>query len=141
MKNVTHPRRLAPRRMSVLDGLVTPPARDGRLDPSHGFLARLAAVPEDTVQRALDRLRGLGLLFWQRRLRRDAATGWRCEQASSAYVLTPAACDPQNAAPVEIDLTKRASNKAVLADSTERQAAMTAWAAIAARRMQQLRLA
>ena len=75
---------------------------DGRLDPSHSFLARLAAVSEATVQRALDRLRALGLLSWQRRLVR---TRWGCEQTSSAYALRP---EGQIAGPVEITRKKEA---------------------------------
>ena len=73
---------------------------DGRLDPSHALLAQVvAAVSEATVHRAIDRLHALGLLFWQRRLVRDETTGWRTEQASNAYVLTPSACDLQIARP------------------------------------------
>jgi hypothetical protein len=114
---------------------------DGRLDPSHGFLARLAAVSEDTVQRALERLRRLGLLSWQRRLVRDAASGWRCEQTSSAYVLTPAACDPQIAGAVQVHLKKKEAHEVERVGPEARQAAMEALAAVAARRMRTLGLA
>jgi hypothetical protein len=72
---------------------------DGRLDPSHATLARLAARHVAMVQQQLDRLRQLGLLWWPRRL---ARAGWRAEQTSNAYRLSPAAaeipgerCDPQ----------------------------------------------
>lgn len=99
---------------------------DGRLDPSHAFLARLAAVSEDTVQRALERMRSLGLLFWRRRLRRDSGTGWRCEQTSNAYVLSPSACDPQIAGAVQFSLKKKEGIEQVPADPTERQAAEAA---------------
>lgn len=115
---------------------------DGRLDPSHAFLAKLAAVSEDTVQRALDRLRGLGLLFWQRRLVRDETTGWRCEQTSNAYALTPtttvSACDPQLAGAVEISLRKKEACKQTPTASAVQMAAQSALAAIAARRIGQL---
>jgi hypothetical protein len=125
----------------VAEALVRLLGPDGHLDPAHAFLARLAAVSEDTVQRALDRLRSLGLLFWQRRLVRDEATGWRCEQASNSYVLTPTACDPQIAGAVEIGSIKKASNKVERAAPEVRLAAQAALAEIAARRMQTLGLA
>ena len=65
---------------------------DGQLDPSHDTLADRVGCSVSTVRRSLDRLRGLGRLTWERRLRRDGATGWRCEQTSNAYALCPA-CD------------------------------------------------
>ena len=101
------PGRLSSGHQKVAEALVRLLGADGRLDPSHAFLAKLADVHVATVQRALDRLRHLGLLFWQRRLVRDAATGWRCEQGSNAYVLTPAACDMQTARPVQNGLIKK----------------------------------
>lgn len=135
------PNGLSSGHQKVAEALVRLLGPDGRLEPAHAFLARLAAVSEDTVQRALERLRGLGLLLWQRRLRRDAATGWRCEQTSSSYVLTPAACDPQIAAPVQIGLIKKASNKAERARPEAQMAAQQALEAVRMRRMRQLRLA
>jgi hypothetical protein len=59
---------------------------DGRLDPSHATVATEAGCCDRTVRRALDRLRGLGLLGWDKRLVR---AGWRVEQTSNAYQLTP----------------------------------------------------
>jgi hypothetical protein len=106
-----------------------------------GFLGRLAAVSEDTVQRALVRLRELGLLFWQRRLVRDEASGWRCEQASNAYVLTPASCDPQSAAPVQVSLKKKEAPEREQTAPEVRQGTLQALAAIATRRMRALGLA
>lgn len=66
---------------------------NGQLDPSVATLARLAAVDESTVTRALARLRDCGFLAWTRRLVRDAGTAWRCAQTSNAYaLLVPAMC-------------------------------------------------
>lgn len=83
------PRRLSPGHADVLLALAATLGADGRLDPSHAFLAALAVVSVSTVQRALDRGRELGLIWWQRRLELRA---WRCEQTSNAYVLC---CDCQ----------------------------------------------
>jgi hypothetical protein len=103
-------------------------------------LARLAAVSVATVQRALDRLRSLGLLFWQRRLVRDEATGWRCEQTSSAYVLTPAACDLQIARPVQVSLKRKEAREVERVAAEVRQAAQAVLDAVRARRMRVLGL-
>ena len=69
---------------------------DGQLDPSHATLAACVGCKVSTVQRSLNRMRELGRLSWERRLRRDSATGWRCEQTSNAYVLCPD-CDIHSA--------------------------------------------
>ena len=139
------PNGLSSGHQKVAEALVRLLGSDGRLDPSHAFLSRLAAVSTDTVGRALERLRGLGLLSWQRRLRRDAATGWRCEQTSSSYVLMPEngrpACDPQIAAAVEISSIKKAPNKAERAAPEIQVAAQRALEAIRIRRMRGLGLA
>jgi hypothetical protein len=102
-------------------------------------------VSVDTVQRALDRLRSLGLLFWQRRFVRD---GWRCEQTSNAYVLTPAAhnftpnsCEPQIAAPVQVSLKKKEAQEVMLPALAVRQAAQLTLDTVRQRRMQALGLA
>jgi hypothetical protein len=125
----------------VAEALVRLLGADGRLDPAHGFLARLATVSVATVQRALDRMRRLGLLFWQRRLVRDEATGWRCEQTSSAYVLTPAACDLQIARPVQLSLKSKEAREVGRVAQEARLGTMATLAAIAARRMRTLGLA
>ncbi len=65
---------------------------DGRLDPSHATIAARVGCHVATARRSLDRLRQLGRLTWERRLRRDQGTGWRAEQTSNAYALCPA-CD------------------------------------------------
>jgi len=65
---------------------------DGRLDPSHATIAARVGCHVATTRRCLDRLRQLGRLTWERRLRRDTGTGWRAEQTSNAYSLCPA-CD------------------------------------------------
>jgi hypothetical protein len=135
------PGRLSAGGLQVLVALIRLLGPDGRLDPSHATLAALASVSVDTVQRQLERLRRLGLLFWQRRLVRDAASGWRCEQTSSAYVLTPSACDPQIAGAVQVHLKKKEAREMERVAPEVRQAAMEALAAIAARRMRALGLA
>jgi hypothetical protein len=97
--------------------------------------------------RALDRLRQLGLLHWTRRLVRDAASGWRCEQTSSAYVLTPErgtpafACDLQTARAVKLVSSKKTAHEVPRAAPEARQAALEALAMVAARRMRALGLA
>ncbi len=81
---------------------------NGRLDPSVATLARLAAVDESTVTRALARLRDCGFVTWTRRLVRDAGTAWRCAQASNAYaLLVPTACDARFATPVSTRVSKQ----------------------------------
>ncbi len=65
---------------------------DGRLDPSHATIAARVGCHVATARRCLDRLRQLGRLTWERRLRRDQGTSWRTEQASNAYALCHA-CD------------------------------------------------
>lgn len=120
--------------LSVAVALVRLLGADGRLDPSHAFLARLAAVSEATVQRALDRLRDLGLLSWQRRLIRNQ---WRAEQTSNSYILTPAAaapaCDLQIARAVKVDSKKKDGIEQGRAAPEVRQATQGTLAAIAAR--------
>jgi DNA-binding transcriptional MocR family regulator len=111
------------------------------LDPSHATLATKAAVSVDTVQRQLERLRELGLLSWQRRLIRDESTGWRVEQTSNAYVLTPAACEPQIAAPVQVSLKKKDRIEAEQMAPEVRHGTLATLAAIANRRMRALGLA
>jgi DNA-binding transcriptional MocR family regulator len=133
----------------VLVALVRLLGPDGRLNPSHATLAALARVHVATVQRALERLRSLGLLAWQRRLVRDAASGWRCEQTSSAYVLTPEAplalgvpaCDLQIARAVQVSLKKKDAHEGTRVAPEAHQRALEALAAIAARRMRALGLA
>jgi hypothetical protein len=67
------PGRLSAGGLQVLVALIRLLGADGRLDPSHATLAALAKVHVATVQRALDRLRSLGLLAWQRRLVRTSS--------------------------------------------------------------------
>lgn len=57
---------------------------DGRLDPSQETLARLAAVGERTVRRALEQLRAAGLVEWACRIIR---TRQGSRQTSNAYRL------------------------------------------------------
>ena len=62
--------------------------QDGRCDPSHATLAQDAGCSERSVQRALARLRELGLVAWTCRIVR---AGWRAVQTSNAYQLVLAA--------------------------------------------------
>jgi hypothetical protein len=57
---------------------------DGQLDPAHATLAADVGCASRTVRRALDAMKAIGLLMWQRRLVRD---GWRVAQTSNAYLL------------------------------------------------------
>lgn len=75
---------------------------DGTLCPSHATLAALAHVEVSAVKRGLERLRLCGFLDWTRRLVRSAATGWRCEQTTNAYVLRVPACEVHFARPVPL---------------------------------------
>jgi hypothetical protein len=127
---------------------------DGRLDPSHAFLADCAACHEATVRRALNRLRSLGLVEWVCRLARDVRSGWRCEQISNAYVLCPA-CDVQPARAIrnvvlkkEAREERRRATEAILpgleaieGPARDRWTDLRALEAIRARREAALRLA
>ena len=74
--------------------LVAMLGEDGRLDPSHETIRRRVGCRAlSTVQEALNRLRDLGRLTWERRLLRRLGTGWRAAQTSNAYVLLHASCD------------------------------------------------
>lgn len=142
------PGRLSAGGLDVATALLRLLGQDGRLAPSHATLAALAAVHVATVQRALDRLWSLGLLRWTRRLVRDAASGWRAEQTSNAYWLTPEretpafACDLQTARAVKLVKKRKAAVDEVRRAAPEdRDAATRALATIAARRMAKLGLA
>lgn len=94
---------------------------DGRLDPSHATLAARVGCHMATVKRSLSRLRQLGRLTWERRLRRDAGTGWRAEQTSNAYALCPA-CEAHPALEVRfVDSKKEAGQPNSDFESAARQ--------------------
>jgi hypothetical protein len=78
----------------VAEALLRRLGADGRCDPTHETLADDAGCKARTVRRALDRLHGLGLVRWHRRIIRQ---GWRVVQTSNAYILAPDA-DPSKAA-------------------------------------------
>ena len=63
----------------------------GRLEPSYEAIAKKANVCRRTVADALQRLRGLGLLYWQRRSRpeADGNGGFRLVQETNAYASLP----------------------------------------------------
>lgn len=90
-------RRLTPNGEDIGLALLKMLGEDGQLDPSHETLAKRVSCSVDTVQRSLNIMRALGRLTWERRLRRDSGTAWRCEQTSNAYALCPA-CEPHPAA-------------------------------------------
>jgi hypothetical protein len=87
LKLARRPGRLTIACVQIAHVLLDMMGADGRLDPSVETIAIKAAVNPSTVTRALARLRELGFLAWTRRLARDAATHWRVEQVSNAYVL------------------------------------------------------
>lgn len=76
--------RIPPLTELVGNALVRRLGVDGQLDPAHATIAGDVGCCCRTVRRALDRLRTLGLLMWQRRLVR---VGWRTAQTSNAYLL------------------------------------------------------
>jgi hypothetical protein len=84
---------------------------DGRLDPTIERVAALACVHRDTAHEALKQLRAFGFLDWTRRLVRGAATGWRAEQASNAYVLKVPSCDTEFPAGVLLSVPKKAARE------------------------------
>lgn len=70
----------------VAEALLRRLGADGQCDPTHETLADDAGCKARTVRRALDRLRGLGLVSWHQRIIR---AGWRVQQTSNAYLLMP----------------------------------------------------
>ena len=81
-------RRITPHAEIVGNALVKRLSVDGQCDPGHDTIAADAGCCARTVRRALDALRALGLVMWQRRIVRD---GWRTSQTSNAYLLAPIA--------------------------------------------------
>jgi hypothetical protein len=65
--------------------------RNGRLDPSYAAIAAKAGVCRRAVATALQRLRALGILHWQRRCEedRDEAGRYRLRQETNAYGVLP----------------------------------------------------
>ena len=110
--------------------------KDGHLDPSHETIReRVGCRAVSTVQESLNRLRDLGRVTWQRRLRRDSSTGWRAAQTSNAYVLRAGACDTDPPAGVKSSSkersaprTKRTAPAAPMTPEWERLAAQAALA-------------
>jgi hypothetical protein len=84
-------RRLTATHEIVGNALVRRLGVDGQLDPSHDTIAADVGCASRTVRRALDALKTIGLLIWQRRLVRD---GWRTSQTSNAYALAMTANPP-----------------------------------------------
>ena len=108
---------------------------DGRLDPSHEHLAKVAKVAASTVRRALDRLKASGFLDWTRRLIRTKAG---CRQTSNAYVLRLTDPDAHFDRPVDLlEKSKRAQGQ----ESREAPAWGSLEALRAVRRRRETRLA
>ena len=87
-----HAGNLPAQQANVAKALLKYLGEDGRCDPAHATLAAASGAGERTVRRALDSLRELGLLRWERRLvRREWPAGGRgasrAEQTSNAYEL------------------------------------------------------
>jgi DNA-binding transcriptional MocR family regulator len=102
---------------------------DGALFPAHETLAVEAGVHKSTVQRSLERLRQFGFVEWVRRLIRTKATGWRCEQATNAYVLRVPACEVHFARQVPLIRIKKEAweqEAAVSAPTMDRGEALAA---------------
>lgn len=112
-------RRLTPCGELVGQALLKRLGEDGRCDPAHATLAADAGVCDRTVRRVMARLRTLGLVSWQMRLIR---AGWRAEQTSNAYELTPAgvpACGGQTGR-----ATMSLCTKELTSDALEARAAL-----------------
>ena len=77
-------RHLTPLAEIVGNVLVKRLSVDGQCDPAHDTIAADAGCCARTVRRALDALKALGLVVWQRRIVR---AGWRTSQTSNAYIL------------------------------------------------------
>jgi hypothetical protein len=117
---------------------------DGRLDPSLATIAERARVSVATVKRALAQLRECGFVTWTRRLIRDAASGWRTEQASSAYVLSVPATEVYSEAHFDPPVVKKFIISVQLLATIPREASKAAregLASIAASRSRSLGLA
>ena len=80
-------RRLTPLAELIGNALVKRLGVDGQLDPAHETVAADVGCASRTVRRALDAMRALGLVLWQRRIIRD---GWAARQTSNSYILVPA---------------------------------------------------
>jgi hypothetical protein len=80
--------RLTPNAELVGNALVKRLSTEGQCDPAHDTIAADAGCSARTVRRALDALKAVGLVMWQRRIVR---AGWRAAQTSNAYCLSPAA--------------------------------------------------
>lgn len=79
-------RRLTPHAELVGNALVKRLSVDGQCDPAHDTIGADAGCCARTVRRALEALKAVGLVMWQRRIVRD---GWRVAQTSNAYLLVP----------------------------------------------------
>jgi hypothetical protein len=130
-------RRIPPLAEMIGSALVRRLGVDGQLDPSHETIAGDVGCSSRTVRRALDALKALGLVLWQRRLVRE---GWRTEQTSNAYMLVPAdvgnlptprapRCDGQNGRQtrqIEIHSATQADVRTAQAALTKRRAEIEA---------------
>lgn len=86
-------RRFTPLTELVGNALVRRLGVNGQCDPSHDTIAGDVGCCARTVRRALERLKALGLVLWQRRIVRD---GWRTSQTSNSYLLAVTENPPPN---------------------------------------------
>lgn len=140
--------RIPPLAEMIGNALIRRLGTDGQLDPAHETIADDVGCCSRTVRRALEALKALGLVMWQRRLVR---VGWRTAQTSNAYLLALAdgeilpksrvrRCDGQSVrqtrkvafisaqeAPAEVSPEARQEARAALARiAAERQAVIQA---------------
>jgi hypothetical protein len=113
---------------------------DGQLNLAMVTIAEVARVSVATVKRALVQLKACGFLDWTRRLVRDAASGWRTEQASNAYRLAVPSCEVHFAPAVRRKGFSLLRQPVPEVSAEERKAAQKGLAAIARLRMRALGL-
>ena len=90
-------------------------------NPSHRQLARSARCSTRTVQRALARLHGMGLLSWTRRVLKGR--GWRAQIANAYHFLSNASLTYQSLkSPANLSPSGGGGDAAIARDILERRA-------------------
>ncbi|MDO9712486.1 hypothetical protein [Paracraurococcus lichenis] len=103
-------RRITDTTLRIARRLINLVGPDGRLDPTHQELGRTTRTSDRTARRAVNILYDLGLLRWERRLKR---VGWRTEQTSNAYELLTPATPKIPAAPERVRTRRRCGGQGV----------------------------